>query len=1279
MQARWFRFALLFVVTALMSASAYAQGTRSTLSGVVMDTDGGVLPGVTVVVTSGQTGTKFTAITNERGIYSVPALDAGAYTATFTLSGFKTTTAEKVVVVAGNPASLNVTMGVGAMEDKVSVTANGGLVQTQNTTVATVMTSDTLKTVPFVTRNLMDSMTYLVGIDRPAAGGDSRDARVNGLPGQSIALSMDGVSIKSAQGEADFYAYVFPTIDSVEQVTVSGATQGADSSGGSASVRFVTRSGTQRYTGSFFDYIRHEKLNSNYYFNEINGLPKNRMSVNQFGATVGGPIIPGRGAFFFVSWEELIQPISETNTRTILSPQAQQGLFRYDVGGVINSVNLYALAAANAQTSVGDAITTGVLATIRGTTEGIGLIRDTANPNTQQFLFQDPGLTNYQHLPAGRVDINLTSKHKLTGNYRQTHLDRAIGTDNRTNFPGLPGGGRYDSRRTVGSIALRSILSQSAVSELVVGWQNQNTQRGLGNTIDDFDWQGGFVLGMPLGATAPGGYNGRFQRKAPLRSVDHKITWQAGAHSWGFGGSWSRIADDIWQYPFVPSMTFGVQAGLDPADAMFTTANFPNANNTVLTNARALYSFLTGHVNAINGNVALEPSGRYMYLGRTVDQHHLDEFGLFAQDQWRISPTTTLNYGLRYGVQLAGVPDVENYTMGTFDDLCGVSGVGSDGYGLGRGCSLGKPGTLTGSVPTYDLFSKGTKQWNADVNNLAPNLGIAWRPNVQNGWLRTLLGDPEQATIRASFSVQFNTEGTDRYRDIYTANPGRSRTANRSEANGNLVLPGQPWPLLFSQTGRLGPPAVCTGTVTAACYPETLVTPFSATVANPVAVFDRDLHAWYSRQFAVGLQRALSKDTAIEVRYVGTRSYDQPSTENWNEPTLIANGYSEEFKRAQANLYANIAAGRGQTFAYTGALGTVPLPIFLASYNASSDATNTARYTGSNWTSSTNLAFLQRLNPNPAGFITGNSGLYGSATFRANGVAAGLPRNFWVMNPDVSNATYLTNTTDSRYNSFQVELRQRLSRGLQFTSSYSRSFQDVLELDTITRERVMTYDLDHSPNAFKFLASYEIPVGQGRAFGSNMSGVLNAFVSNWNVSATSSVQTGIGVRLSNIRLVGMTEKELQKAFKIRTVENAGTTTVYSMDQDIIDNTIKAFSTSVTGYTGGQPTGRYIAPASTADCVSVYRGDCGAPRWINLRGPMTSRVDLSFRKQFHIGGSRRLDLQYDILNVFAAINYIPVFEASADPNINQVTEGTTSPAQVFDPGGRLGQVVVRFVW
>jgi hypothetical protein len=822
-------------------------------------------------------------------------------------------------------------------------------------------------------------------------------------------------------------------------------------------------------------------------------------------------------------------------------------------------------------------------------------------------------------------------------------------------------------------------LTQNIVSELVYGWQKQNTQRGLGTTVDDFDIQGGYVLSLPLGATGVGGYNGRFQRKAPLKTVDYKTSWQRGTHSLSFGGSWQRIADDIWQYPNVPGMQFGVQTNLDPADAMFTTGNFPGASNTDLTNARALYGYLTGRVTNITGNVAFEPDGKYKYLGTTFDNHHLDEFGLWAQDQWRATPTLTLNYGLRYGVQLAGVPDNDNYTMGTLEDVCGVSGTGSDAYNLGRPCNIGRPATLSGATTTYDLFTKNIKQWNSDTNNVAPNLGVAWRPDVQDGWLRGLLGDPEQATVRASFSVNFNSEGTDRYRNIYTGNPGRTRSANRNEANGNLVYPGESWPVLMVETNRTGPPNVCTGPVTAACYPETLVTPFTGTSADSVSVFDRNLYTWYSRQFSVGLQRALSNDTAIEVRYLATRSFGQPVVENWNEPTIIANGYLDEFKKAQANLYANIAAGRGQTFAYTGAPGTSPLPIFLASYNASNDTGNPAAYSGSNWTNSTNLGRLQRLNPNPAGFITGNTGLYGSSTFRANGVRAGLPVNFWVLNPDVNAANFLTNATDTEYDSLQFELRRRLSRGLQFTASYSRSFQEVLELDTITRERTMTYDLNHSPHAFKFLASYELPIGQGRAIGSDMNGFMDGLLGGWQVSSTSTVQSGEGVRLSGIKLVGMNEKQLQDAFKIRIAENAGKTTVYTLPQDIIDNTIKAFSTDVNGYTNGEPTGRYIAPASDANCVFVYRGDCGSSRWVSLRGPISSRVDLSFKKSVQLGGSRRLDFQYDLLNVFDAINFIPVFEASADPDINQVTEAATSPAQVFDPGGRLGQVVVRFVW
>src|SRR5207249_2475784 len=150
------------------------------------------------------------------------------------------------------------------------------------------------------------------------------------------------------------------------------------------------------------------------------------------------------------------------------------------------------------------------------------------------------------------------------------------------------------------------------------------------------------------------------------------------------------------------------------------------------------------------------------------------------------------------------------------------------------------------------------------------------------------------------------------------------------------------------------------------------------------------------------------------------------------EVIVVENGFANEFKLAQANLQANIKAGRGSTFAYAGpGTGTAPLPIYLANLNGKSPslAGDASQYTGTNWTNSTQV--------NQLGLILGGtpistaaSTLQSNATFRANMLTAGLPANFWVMNPDVSSANLTQSIASTKYDSLQVELRRRFAHGL---------------------------------------------------------------------------------------------------------------------------------------------------------------------------------------------------------------------------------------------------------
>ncbi len=234
---------LACAVVFLSATPALAQ--TSSLSGVVVDSNGGVLPGVTVVVKNVATGTTFDAVTNTEGVFSVPALDAGAYTVTASLSGFKTAVVNDVRLAPGTPASIKATLEVGNLEETIVVTSSSELVNTQTATISSTLNADQINRMPTPSRNALNAVTFLPGVN---TSGINRNSTINGLPESFLNITLDGVSNadnfnKSTDG---FFASVTPRQDAVEAVTVTTAAGGAEVGGsGAVSINFVTRSGHQ--------------------------------------------------------------------------------------------------------------------------------------------------------------------------------------------------------------------------------------------------------------------------------------------------------------------------------------------------------------------------------------------------------------------------------------------------------------------------------------------------------------------------------------------------------------------------------------------------------------------------------------------------------------------------------------------------------------------------------------------------------------------------------------------------------------------------------------------------------------------------------------------------------------------------------------------------------------------------------------------------------------------------------------------------------------------------
>lgn len=1295
---RLFHVAFLALAAVVLSTpAAYAQGgATSTLSGTVTDTSGAVIPGASVVVKKMDTGLTSEAVTNAEGQFTIPQLASGKYTVSVSLAGFKTATVNDVELNAGVPAGVSVKLEVGGIEEQVVVQAGSEVVKTQSSTVSTTLSSKQIQSLPLTSRSGLDFVANLPGVNTP---GGVRDSTVNGLPQGAINITLDGMSIqdnylKTTDG---FFARVSPRLDSIEEVTVTSAANGADSAGqGAVNIRFVTKSGTNVFKGSTFFTLRHDGLNANTFFNNRNlpadpstgKAPKAELRQYQPGFNAGGPIyIPGLydghdKGFFFFAYEDTRSPSFITRNRVILTEAAANGAYSYGN----TTVNLLQLAAANGQTASLDPVVAKLFRDMR-TASASGSIVNLSDPILQQASFQvdSNGFTPY---PTGRVDYNLTKNHRLSGSFSYNHINSTPDTTNNREpfFPGFPNTGSQQSTRYLVSVYYRSTFGANIVNTFHGGGSGGATYFSPelspslfgGNSFGD---QSGYYLNIGNGccatALANAGGSGAFSaREASTRVFEDDLNWLKGKHSLSFGASMTQGLLWLQNQTMVPEVRFGI-VNNDPAAGMFSTANFPGASTTQLNNARNLYALLTGRVSQVLGNARLnEDTNQYEYLGNGFQRGNMRQWGFYAQDNWRVRNDLTINAGLRYELQQPFVSTNNSYSTATFADVCGISGIGSDGQ-----CNLFKPGTLTGKAPTYINYSEGTPAFKTDRNNFAPSLGLTWRPSVGSGFLGKLIGQDGDTVLFGSYALAYERAGMADFSDVFSDNPGVSIAVNRNATLGNLNTDGKGVPLLFRDTARLAPPAFSTSQQ----YP------LAAGISDTVHIFNPDLQVPYSQTWAGGVRRKLTRDIGLEVRYVGTRHLQGWGEFDLNEADITANGFINEFRNAQANLQANIAAGRGNTFRYFGpGTGTSPLPVYLAYFSGvpTSQAGDASRYTSSLFgdTNFTNPLAVRNPNPfTPAG-TNSSTGLDGDATRRANAAAAGLPRNFFRLNPDVASASIESNTGYTRYDGLQMELTKRLSHGFLMQGSYvfGNSYESArYSLKAPRQKTLQTGTIAGVTHALKANWVYELPFGNGRKWLGSSSGWVDRLVGGWEIDGILRLQSGRLLDFGNVRLVGMSEKDLRKSIKIQEYATTGLSAtapvnIYMLPQDVIENTVRAFSVSATSATGygslGAPTGRYLAPANGPDCIETIAngyGDCGT-RTLVVTGPTYQRWDISAAKRTKLVGRTTFEFRADLINAFNHPNFTPVISTSTNADNYRITG-------VQENSSRIIQLVARFSW
>ena len=598
----------------------------------MVDASGAVIPGADVAAKHVGTGIVSNAVSNNEGLFSIPSLPIGAYTVTVTLQGFKTVVISNVVLTSAAGANVKATMEVGGVSEQVTVASSSEIVQTQSSSVSQTINAKQITQLPISSRSAMDFVNMLPGV---TTANGNRQAVINGLPRGTINITLDGVNVQdnTLRTSDGFFAIVSPRLDAIEEVTVSTASQDSvDSGQGAVQVKFVTRSGTNNFTGSGYYFARRDWLNANTWFNNRDGVTKAKLRQDQGGFRVGGPImLPGlfdgrNKAFFFMNYEELRQPNQVTrNNRNVLSAGAQAGNYCY-TGGCINVLSL---AAANGQLATVDPTIGKVLTDIRGAVSGGSLA--SLDANVQQFTFNVPVETKRRY-PTFSLDYNLTQSHRAKFAYNYQKFSDYPDTLNNMedSFPGFPVSAGQTSIRLGWSGSMRSTLGRNLVNEARLGYSGAPVRFFDEMSADMFKDYQGFAMTFPsVGSniTSPAAPPFRPQsRNANSLLIDDTLNWLKGSHSLSFGGSFTQF--DIWakDVTLIPSVNFGVLAN-DPANGLFTVANFPGASATQLTAASNLYALLTGRVTQIGGNARLDAgTGKYVYVGPGLQEGRLREY-----------------------------------------------------------------------------------------------------------------------------------------------------------------------------------------------------------------------------------------------------------------------------------------------------------------------------------------------------------------------------------------------------------------------------------------------------------------------------------------------------------------------------------------------------------------------------------------------------------------------------------------------------------------------------
>jgi len=859
--------ALLFV--GLTGSLAVAQISGS-LAGTVEDSSGAVSPGVQVLVASQETGAKFSATTNDRGGFFIGNLESGLYTVTATKQGFRVSTVKDVKVDTAKETSLTpIRMEVGTVSESVNVEAtSAGLINTTSQEISNTVYTQDINGLPLQDRNPLSMVAMQPGVSSAYNGGAST---INGLRPTDANMTLDGINIQDFVRTNDInVALNLPFLGQVGEIEVTTSNSDVTMGGGASQVTMRTPSGSNTWHGEGFWENRINNAAANGWFNNADGVAKPRLLLNQFGGNVGGHIIKDKLFFYFFDEQyRLIQ--QTTNTDTILTPSARNGIFTYHTSsGGLATINVLSTAGYSADPSMTALI--GKLPAAGNTT----VVGD--GNNTTGFLLNRSNNNNNNNI-GGRVDYNMNAKNVINGTYSYNN-NVLLRPDVDTTFSVTPAATQNVGTNFM-SIGWRYTPTASLTNEVRFGFS-----RGLvafkdtnNNTVPAGTFfVGGLNFQNPVDTFQP---QGRDENSYAI--LDNAI-WNHGSHTIRFGIQSNLF--HVFSYNsggITPTYTLGISAANNKG---LTTSQFPGGvNSTDFSNANTLLAVVAGITSSASQtfNVTTPTSG---YVNGATNGRHFpyDSLAAYVGDQWKMRRNLTVNYGVRWEYE------------GRFDE--------SNGLILGPQIVNNNPIATLLSNASVNFIGGNASQpaYNRDLHAFAPNIGVAWDPRGEG-----------KTSFRAGYSINFvNDNSILAGNNAAANNPGLGSTVGIANLTATLA-----------SKATVGVPAF----VEPQTFSQELVNfgPSTATeLINP------NLATPYVQQWNLTIQHQLPGHTVVSVSYVGNHGTKLGRGLDLNQ-TLLPAAYMTDFINARSNGFLAQNAGLGFTPTYNPAVkGSVPLPYFAS-------------------------------------------------------------------------------------------------------------------------------------------------------------------------------------------------------------------------------------------------------------------------------------------------------------------------------------------------------------